>query len=79
MVQKCSEIKDHRDQTEEEENWSLQASPVTVLFVPQTPHGALAGKLKEQEIELTKLSGEKVKIVERSGSIIKQLLIRSNP
>ena len=54
-------------------------TPVTVLFVSQTPHGALAAKLKEQEIELTKLSKEKVKIVERSGSTIKQLLIKSNP
>ena len=54
-------------------------TPVSVLFVSQTPLGALAGKLKELEIELTKLSGEKVKIVERSGSTIKQLLIKSNP
>ena len=36
-------------------------------FVSKTPHGALAGKLKELEIKLTKLSKEKVKIVERFG------------
>ena len=54
-------------------------TPVTVLFVPQTPQGALAKKLTEQEVWLTKLSGEKTKIVERSGCTVRQILIRSNP
>ena len=52
---------------------------MTVLFVPQTPQGAFAKKLTELEVWLTKLSGEKTKIVERSGCTVRQLLVRSNP
>ena len=48
-------------------------APVSVLFCPQTPYGALANKLKEQEKLLSELCGETVKIVERSGTTIKQL------
>ena len=54
-------------------------TPVTVLFVPQTPQGALASKLKEKEVWLSMMQQEKTKIVERSGATIRQLLIRSNP
>ena len=54
-------------------------TPVPVLFVPQTPQGALASKLKEKEVWLSMMQQEKTKIVERSGTTIRQLLIRSNP
>ena len=54
-------------------------TPVSVLFVPQTPQGALAKQLTQQEVWLTKMSQEKIKVVERSGCTIRQLLIRSNP
>ena len=54
-------------------------APVSVLFCPQTPFGALANKLKEKEKLLSELCGETVKIVERSGTTIKQLLVKSNP
>ena len=53
--------------------------PVSVLFCPQTPFGALANKLKETEKLLSELCGETVKIVERSGTTIKQILVKSNP
>ena len=42
-------------------------TPVSVLFVPQTPQGALAKQLTQQEVWLTKMSQEKIKVVERSG------------
>ena len=38
----------------------------------------LAKSLKQQERKLAKLTGETIKIIERSGVTIKQLLIRSN-
>ena len=53
--------------------------PVSVLFCPQTPNGTLGKKLKEQEVFLSQLCGEAIKIVERSGSTIRQLLVKSNP
>ena len=52
---------------------------VTVLFVPQTHKGELAKRLQVVENTISKLSGEKVKIVERGGTQIKQILHKSNP
>ena len=52
---------------------------VTVMFVPQTPGGALSKRLKIVENEISKLTGERVKIVERGGTQVKQILHKSNP
>ena len=52
---------------------------VTVMFVPQTPGGALVKRLKIVENEISKLTGERVKIVERGGTQVKQILHKSNP
>ena len=53
--------------------------PVSVLFCPQTPNGTLVQGLKEEEKLLSQLCGESIKLVERSGSTIRQLLVKSNP
>ena len=53
--------------------------PVSVIFVPQTRFGALASKLKQDEVALTQITGEKLKVTERSGTTVEQLLISSNP
>ena len=52
---------------------------VTVMFVPQTPYGALAKDLQKVENEIAKLTGEKIRMVERGGTKIKDLLHKSNP
>ena len=49
------------------------------LFLPQTPHGELAVRLKTAEKELFKLCGTKVKIVERAGMGLKTVLVSPNP
>ena len=51
----------------------------TVLFVPQTPGGELANRLREAEKQLAELTGEKVKIVEKGGRTLKNTLHKSNP
>lgn len=51
----------------------------TVMFVSQTPNGMLAKRLQKVENSISKLTGERIKIVERSGTTIKKLLIKSNP
>ena len=58
-----------------------EAAPeiVTVLFVSQTPNGELARRLQKAESEISKLTGERVKIVERGGTQVKQILHKSNP
>ena len=52
---------------------------VTVMFVPQTPYGALAKDLQKVENEIAKLTGEKIRMVERGGTKIKDMLHKSNP
>ena len=56
-----------------------RVEPVSVIFVPQTRFGALASKLKQDEVALTQITGEKLKVTERSGTTVEQLLISSNP
>ena len=51
----------------------------TVLFVEQTRGGELAKKLREAEERLARLTGWKVRIVEKSGRTMKQMLVKSNP
>ena len=51
----------------------------TVLFVPYTPGGELASRLKSAELELRDLCGNKVKIIERAGVSLKQILVKTNP
>ena len=49
------------------------------MFVPFTPGSELARLLRENEEKLVKLTGCKVKIVERTGIKIQELLTKSNP
>jgi hypothetical protein len=45
------------------------------LFVPSTPGGVLRNKVEE----IVKISGEQIKVVERGGKSVKEMLQRSNP
>ena len=50
-----------------------------VLFAPYTKNSALAMKLREAEEKLATLTGYKLKIVERAGTKLEDLLTKSNP
>ena len=65
--------KDSRRRKEEEKGGQKQTllETTTVLFVEQTPGGILAQKFREAEVTLSKLTGFKVKIVEKTGSAVK--------
>ena len=52
---------------------------VTVMFVFQTPNGELAKRLQSVENDIAKITGKRVKIVERSGTMMRRLLHKSNP
>ena len=64
-----------------------QASPAlpnndkvtTVLFVPQTPGGILAERLRQAEKQLGGLIGDKIKMVERGGVTMRRTFHQSNP
>ena len=51
----------------------------SVMFVPFTPGSQLAKQLRENEEKLEKLTNTRIKIVERTGTKIQDLLTRSNP
>ena len=51
----------------------------SVLFVPPTPNGELAKQLKEREEELNKNSSERIKIIEKSGIKIEEMLVQKDP
>ena len=55
------------------------SNPITVLFVPKTPGGELARRLKEAEAEIEKITGDRVKVVEKAGVMLKNLLHKANP
>ena len=50
-----------------------------VMFVPYTPKSKLAVQLREAEEKLESLTGYRIKIVERAGQKLKDLLHSSNP
>ena len=58
----------------------------SVMFVSQTHNGTLDKRLQKVENRISKLTGERIKIVERSGTSVKQsgtsvkqMLIKSKP
>ena len=50
-----------------------------VLFAPRTDGGRLVERLRQQEEIISKQCGHRVKIVERAGSKLQDLLTRSDP
>ena len=48
------------------------------MFIPYTPDGTLAKNMKENEEKLEKLTGTKLKIVERTGSKLVDQITKSN-
>ena len=54
-------------------------TPLTVLFVPRTPYGELARKLRLAEEAIEKITGDRIKIVEKAGTMLKRVLHKSNP
>ena len=64
---------------EKNKNKEHESKIKSVMFVPFTPGSELAKLLRENEEKLVELTGCKVKIVERTGTKIQELLTRSNP
>ena len=51
----------------------------TVLFVPPTPGGRLAKQMQIREAQLNFGSSHRIKIVEKSGIKLKNILVQKNP
>ena len=62
------------------EGESSSPLPVTtVMFVPRTPNGELAKRLKLVDTKLSDIMHDKLKFVERAGMKLRNILHRSNP
>ena len=51
----------------------------SISFVPPTPGGELLRDLKQSEMELNKDDNERIKMVEKGGYKIKNMLVKKNP
>ena len=56
-----------------------EKTPLTVLFVPKTQGGELAKRMRLAEQEIEALTGDRIKVVERAGTMLKRILSKSNP
>ena len=62
--------------------WNSEKSKIkyrSVLFVAPTPGGVLVKELRKREAELNKNSKERIKIEEKGGIKIKDILVTKNP
>ena len=50
-----------------------------VMFIPYTPDGELAKLLRKNEEDLSKITDCKIKIIERAGTKLQDLITRSDP
>ena len=73
LKQRKQVLKEEKKEKEKEKDFT------SVLFVNQTPNGVLAKKLQKVENDISKLTGDRVKIVERGGTTLKRMLVKSNP
>ena len=51
----------------------------SVIFVPHTTNSGLARNLREKENELEKVTGDRIKIVEKSGTKLEDILTKTDP
>ena len=52
---------------------------VSVMFVQYTPHSQLLQQMRQMESKITAVTGDRVKLVERSGTKLRHLLVSSDP
>ena len=72
---------DKHDKKENKYNWWRKKNKNfnSVLFVPPTPGGVLAAKMKQRAKEICQNSKMKIKIIESGGTKLKDQLMKKNP
>ena len=63
----------------EQKESKVQPKTISVLFVPRTDNGELAARLRRAEEEVSVITGDRIKIVERAGKKLKSILHTPNP
>ena len=59
--------------------WKKGSTAKAVMFIPYTNGSLLAKKLREQETDMEKLTGYRLKVVERAGTKVENILPITNP
>ena len=74
-------LEDRRSKNIGKQNWWKKKDTKfkTILFVPPTPGSSLAKQIRKREEELNQHSKFRIKVVERGGVKLKDLLVRKNP
>ena len=67
------------DEEKESVHKKMKKEAKTVMFCPYTLGGALAKNLREDEADMEKITGYKIKIVEEAGEKVRDILHSSNP
>ena len=69
------------DQTENINNQreARRTPTISVMFIPFTRGGELARRMREAEEEMGKRTGYKIKVVERTGTKLEDILHKANP
>ena len=68
-----------RQENSESQDKKQEQPTKSVMFVPYTPGSVLAKMLRENENKISQLASNKMKIVERAGIKLQDILTRSNP
>ena len=76
---KTNRKRKRKETTDKTEKDNADREPTTVLFVPRTKGGKLAQLLKDKERELNKFSTHKIRIVEKNGDKLEDILVRKDP
>ena len=80
MIKKlCLQEKRRKKEQKHEGEQEKESRISSVLFVPFTPHGELARRLTEAEKEMEKQTGIRVKIVEKAGTKLIDMLHKADP
>ena len=70
----------YKKKHENHEKHDKKEHPIkSVMYVPQTPGSELAKLLRTNEEQLAKITGNKVKIIERAGVKLQDILTTANP
>ena len=74
------EIKEDKKARSKEKWWNKKGKYyTTVLFVPPTPNGEIAKLIQRREQELNRYSKLAIKVVEKGGIKLKNMLIKKDP
>ena len=76
---KLPPVKTNQQDGSSQEGRKVQPKTISVLFVPRTENGELARRLRQAEEEMSAITGDKIKIVERAGRKLKSILLTANP